>query len=157
MIFSVNLMAVLSSLANVGKFRPTFFGTVVQAFEALHGIPFSCYIIFCAMWRKKTSSDWFDLSSYERWIWYWCQRIPPLPTQKDISSKKRRFYLVFCKFLKKKATFLLYFKRGSVEKWTHILPILLRDKPESYWLFFIYISPFLVFVGTANPQSLVCF
>lgn len=81
---------------------------------------------------------------------------PPLPTQKDISSKKRRFYLVFCKFLKK-TTFLLYFKRGSVEKWTHILPILLRDKPESYWLFFIYISPFLVFIGTANPQSLVCF
>lgn len=28
---------------------------------------------------------------------------------------------------------------------------------ESYWLFFIYISPFLVFIGTANPQSLVCF
>lgn len=35
-ISSVNLMAVLSSLANIGKYRPTFFGTVVQAFEALH-------------------------------------------------------------------------------------------------------------------------
>ena len=57
MIFSVNLMAVLSSLANVGKFRPTFFGTVVQAFEALHGILFSCYIDFSAVRRNKTTLE----------------------------------------------------------------------------------------------------
>jgi len=35
-ISSVNLMAVLSSLTNIGKSRPVFFQTVIQAFESLH-------------------------------------------------------------------------------------------------------------------------
>lgn len=34
---SVNLMAVLSSLTSIGKQRPIFLSTVVQAFELLHG------------------------------------------------------------------------------------------------------------------------
>ena len=34
---SVNLMAVLSSLTNIGKQRPSLLHTVIQSFESLHG------------------------------------------------------------------------------------------------------------------------
>ena len=45
LVFSVNLMAGLGTLAAIARQRPAFMSTVVQAFESLHGKAIDNYLL----------------------------------------------------------------------------------------------------------------